>query len=343
MINANNPHPFNPAADGMICNETRYPENTRCDQYFDAEIHTGTRPAPPEPAEMGSLSIGDAIEHVGTLRDNSIDLVVFSPPYDEVRDYRGEWKIDLPALGAALLRVVKDGGFAVVVIGDGTKNQRKSMTTFRTAVAWEDAGWALFESVIYSRDGRPGAWWSTRFRVDHEHILMFYKGKRPRPVDHHQGLRVPSKHAGKKWTGTQRMTDGSLIKTTSTVAPDKCRGTIWHYATSNSEGNRVKSQHPATFPDALARDLILALSSPGEVVYDPMMGSGTTAVVAAQEGRRFLGNDFSAEYVHIACERLQAEADIPLVHVTTTCPECGNDDVCEGHHYCSDCLEQVTA
>lgn len=294
-------------------------------------------------ATMGSLSIGDAVDHVGTLPSNSVDLVVFSPPYDGVRDYKGQWTIDLPALGSSLLRVVKDGGFAVIVIGDGTKNQRKSMTTFRTAVAWEDAGWSLFESVIYSRDGRPGAWWSTRFRVDHEHILMFYKGKRPRPIDHHPGLRVPSKHAGKKWTGTQRMTDGSLIRTTATVAADKCRGTIWHYATSNTEGNKVKAKHPATFPDALARDLILALSAPGDVVYDPMMGSGTSCVVAAQEGRRWLGNDYSAEYVTIAQQRLAAEAATPLAVITSTCCECGNDDVCEGYFYCSDCLEQVGA
>lgn len=294
-------------------------------------------------APMGSLSIGDAVEHVGTLPSDSVDLVVFSPPYDGVRDYNGAWTIDLPALGAALLRVVKDGGFAAIVIGDGTKNQRKSMTTFRTAVAWEDAGWSLFESVIYSRDGRPGAWWATRFRVDHEHILLFFKGKRPRPVDHHAGLRVPTKHAGKVWTGTQRMTDGSLIRTTAKVAADKCRGTIWHYATSNSEGNKVKAKHPATFPDALARDLILALSAPGDTVYDPMMGSGTSCVVAATEGRRWLGNDFSAEYVDIARERLSAEAGIPLVHIVSTCCECGDDDVCEGHLYCSECLERVSA
>lgn len=311
----------------------------------DAKVHhtSASRCFSDAHLTMGGLGIGDALEHVGTLPGNSVDMVLFSPPYDGVRDYNGSWTVDLPALGSALLRVVRDGGFAVIVMADGTKDQRKSMTTFRTAVAWEDAGWSLFESVIYSRDGRPGAWWSTRFRVDHEHILMFYKGKRPRAVDHHAGLRVPSKHAGKKWTGTQRMTDGSLIRTTATVAPDKCRGTIWHYATSNTEGNRVKARHPATFPDALARDLILALSSPGDVVYDPMMGSGTSVVVAAREGRRFLGNDYSAEYVTIAQERLAAEAGVSLIAVTTTCCECGNDDVCEGHFYCSDCLEEVVA
>lgn len=292
---------------------------------------------------LGSLSIGDALEHLSTLPSDSIDLVLFSPPYDGVRDYKGGWTIDLPGLGSALLRVVKDGGFAAIVMTDGTKNQRKSMTTFRTAVAWEDAGWSMFETVIYSRDGRPGAWWATRFRVDHEYILLFFKGNRPRPVDHHPGLRVPSKHAGKKWAGTQRMTDGTLIRTTATVAADKCRGTIWHYATSNSEGNRTKAKHPATFPDALARDLILALSAPGDVVYDPMMGSGTTPVVAAQEGRSWLGNDVSAEYVGIAADRLRTEAGLTAVHIVSTCCECGDDDVCEGHLYCSDCLEAVGA
>lgn len=166
----------------------------------------------------------------------------------------------------------------------------------------------MFEHVIYARDGRPGAWWSTRFRVDHEYVLIFFKGQRPRSINHHPGLRVPSKHAGKTWSGTERRTDGSLARRSGVVvAADKCRGTIWQYATSNSEGNRTKAAHPATFPDALARDLILALSQPGDLVYDPMMGSGTTCVVAAQEGRQWLGNDFSAEYVGVARDRIAAE------------------------------------
>lgn len=254
-----------------------------------------------------TLTASDAVEHARTLTDSSVDLVVFSPPYDEVRDYQGEWTIDLPVLGQELHRVVRDGGFVALVMTDGTKHRRKTMTTFRTAVAWEDAGWSLFETIIYARDGRPGAWWATRFRVDHEYVLLFYKGKRPRRINRHSGLRVPSKHAGKTWRGTQRLTDGSLTRTSGVVGADKCRGTIWHYPTSNAEGNRVKSLHPATFPDALARDLILALSDPGDVVYDPMMGSGTTCVVAAQEGRHWLGNDYVPAYVDLARARLEAE------------------------------------
>lgn len=288
-----------------------------------------------------TLSVADALDHASRMPDESVDLVIFSPPYDGVRDYKGGWAIDLPALAAQLLRVVKDGSFAVIVMTDGTKNQRKSMTTFRTAVAWEDAGWSMFETVIYSRDGRPGAWWATRFRVDHEYVLMFYKGKRPRPVQHHKGLRVPSKHAGKKWTGTQRLTDGTTIPITATVADTKCRGTIWHYATSNSEGNRLKTQHPATYPDALARDLILALSAPDDVVYDPMVGSGTSCVIAAQEGRRWIGNDVAPDYIDVARTRLIYEA--MAYETPMACEECGNDDASEGYALCLCCLEAVAA
>lgn len=288
-----------------------------------------------------TLSVSDAIDHAMAMPDESVDFVVFSPPCDAVRDYKGAWAIDLPALGAELLRVTKDGGFAVVVIGDGTKDQRKSMTTFRTAVAWEDAGWGMFEAVIYSRDGRPGAWWATRFRVDHEYILVFFKGKRPRMVNHHDGLRVPTKHAGKKWTGTQRLTDGTTIPITATVAAKKCRGTVWHYATSNSEGNRLKLSHPATYPDALARDLILAFSAPGDVVYDPMSGSGTSAVVAAQNGRRWIANDISSEYIEMARQRLAIEAN--AFEDAAACQECGNEDSTQGWNLCSCCIEAVSA
>ena len=91
------------------------------------------------------------------------------------------------------------------------------------------------------------------------------------------------------------------------VNPLKCRGTIWRYAPSNTEANRLKLQHPATFADALARDLILCFSQPGDLVLDPFVGSGTTCVVAAQNERRWIGIDIASEYCEIACERLQIE------------------------------------
>lgn len=250
----------------------------------------------------------DCLKALAGFPAESVDLTVFSPPYDGIRDYKKNWKFDFAALGERLFRVTKDGGTAVVVIGDGTKNFAKSLTSFRLAVNWADsAGWKLFETVIYKRDGNPGAWWNQRFRVDHEYILIFFKGRKPKSF-HKEHLMIPSKHAGKTYSGTDRLTNGGFkIIEKKQVNPLKCRGTVWQYAASNTEGNRLKLRHPATFPDKLASDLILCFSEPGDLVLDPMCGSGTTCVAAKQNGRKYIGIEISGEYCEIARARLKNE------------------------------------
>jgi DNA modification methylase len=253
---------------------------------------------------MNKIIVGNCNERIGELENESIDLVLFSPPYDQMRDYNG-YSFDLPSLGDELFKKVKDGGVVCVVIQDGTKDFAKSVTTARLIVDWVDrVGFRLFETVIYSRDGRPGAWWNSRFRVDHEYILIFFKGSRPRYFNK-EHLKVPAKHAGEIFHGTQRHTDGSLSKIKPTVqAEKKCRGTIWHYEPSKSEGNKIKLLHPATFPDKLAEDLILTFTKEGDVVLDPMCGSGTTLVQAKKHCREYVGFEISEQYADIAARLL---------------------------------------
>jgi len=260
-----------------------------------------------------SIVQGDCLKVLARIPDDAIDLTVCSPPYDTLRSYHGDWSLDLPALGQALYRVTRIGGAAIVVIGDGTKNFAKSLTTARLTLDWCDTvGWRLFEQCLYHRDGNPGAWWSKRFRVDHKSILIFFKGNRPKTFDK-TSLMVPSKHAGKSFAGTDRQTNGSLKPITPKIVnPAKCRGTVWHYAASNTEGNRIKKQHPATFPDKLALDLIHCFSQEGDVVLDPFAGSGTTCVMAALAGRQFIGIDVSDQYCEIARQRLRTEASIEM-------------------------------
>lgn len=249
---------------------------------------------------------GDCLEVMKQIPNEKIDLVVTSPPYDEIRDYNG-FKLNLHSIGIELFRVLKDGGVACIVINDGTKDFRKSGTSFRLAVDWMDIGFGLFETVIYSRDGRPGAWWSKRFRVDHEYIFIFFKGDRPRHFDKSH-LAIPAKHAGETWHGTQRLTNGNLIPIQKRVQKDtKCRGTIWKYESSKSEHNNLKNLHPAPFPDKLAHDLILCFSKENEIVLDPMCGSGTTCVEANNNNRRFVGIDTSKEYCDLARKRIEVE------------------------------------
>lgn len=258
---------------------------------------------------LNKVICGDYIKEIDNLEDNSIDMVLFSPPYDNIRTYNNNWNIDLNVLGKSLYRIVKDGGVCCVVINDSTLNFSKSLTSFRLAVNWVDSiGWKLFETIIYNRPGRPGAWWNTRFRVDHEYIFIFFKGDRLKTFnkDH---LMIPSKHSGRVYTGTNRLTNGNLREIPPTkVNPMKCRGTVWQYATSNTEGNRLKLQHPATFPDKLASDLILAFSKEGDTVLDPMCGSGTTCVEAKKSNRNYICIDISEIYCEIAKERIANEA-----------------------------------
>jgi len=257
----------------------------------------------------GKLHIGDCLSLLSRLPDNSIDLTVTSPPYDHLRRYDTPTSLDLTALGQQLLRVTREGGICALVIGDSARQYAKSLTSFRLVVSWCDAlGWRLFECCLYHRHGTPGPWWRTRFRVDHEFILLFLKGNRPRAF-HKEALYVPSKHAGERVSYRPFPRRRTLYKAPPpTVQPLQCRGTVWPYATSSAERNRLKLGHPATMPDRLAADLIACFSEPGDLVLDPLMGSGTTCVMAARQGRRYVGMDASPAYVEIARQRLEADA-----------------------------------
>lgn len=256
---------------------------------------------------INTIINSDALSALQEIECNTVDLSVFSPPYDNIREYNGNWTFDYLVIGSELFRITKDGGICAVVINDSTRNFAKSLTSFRLAVDWCDKfQWNLFETIIYHRHGRPGAWWTKRFRVDHEYILIFFKGKKPKSF-HKDHLMVQSKYAGTTYSGTNRLTSGKLKSITSKIVNDtKCRGTVWKYAASNTEGNKKKLLHPATYPDKLAEDLILCFSDVGDLVLDPTCGSGTTCAMALKNNRNYVGIDISSEYCDIANERINS-------------------------------------
>jgi site-specific DNA-methyltransferase (adenine-specific) len=256
---------------------------------------------------LNKIICGDAVTELKKFPDNSIDLVVTSPPYDGIRKYNG-FNFDLHATGKEIYRVLKEGGVAVMVIQDQTKNFGKSLTSFRTIIDWCDSfGFKLFETVIYRKYGAEGAWWNKRFRVDHEYIPIFLKGERPQYFDK-KHLKIPSKHGGKTMTGGgTRLTNGIRIATRSIkINPMKCRGTIWEYLTAG-DGSRLKHQHPATFPNQLPYDFISCFAPKNGVVLDPFVGSGTTTVAAKNLGYKYIGIDIASEYCAIAEKRMKEE------------------------------------
>jgi len=251
--------------------------------------------------ELNKCYLGDNLELMKKIDNNSIDLCLFSPPYDNIRDYKkGEWTYDLPLLGKEISRVLKDGGICVMVIQDQTKDGRKSGTSFRTIVNWIDnTDLDLWECCIYERSGTPGAWWNKRFRVDHEYMPIFIKGKRPQYFDK-EHMKIPAIQGGIiKSTGGGRKTDGetnkNIIKEINSL---KCCGTIIDYTNeSKSRKDKIKLRHPATFPDKLASDFIQAFTTEDMIVLDPFAGSGTTLAMAKELNRNYIGVEINQEYI----------------------------------------------
>lgn len=260
---------------------------------------------------LNTVQCLDCVEAMKQLPSNCVDLVVTSPPYDGIRKYNG-FQYDLHATGKEIFRILKEGGIAVMVIQDQTKNFAKTLTSFRTIIDWcDNIGLRLFETVIYRKHGTEGAWWKYRFRVDHEYMPIFLKGARPQYFNK-EPLKILSKHGGKVMTGSgNRRTDGKTTKTvTRQINKKKCRGTVWNYLMAGDK-NKLKRKHPAVFPDKIPYDIIQCFCPPNGIVLDPFMGSGSTAVASKVLKRNYIGFEISQEYCNLSAERIK-ETQMPL-------------------------------
>jgi DNA modification methylase len=227
------------------------------------------------------------------IADASIDLTVTSPPYDNLRAYKG-FTFDFEAIAAQLWRVTKPGGVVVWVVGDATINGSETGTSFRQALYFMGLGFNLHDTMIYEKSGTayPD---SNRYWQTWEFMFVFAKDK---PQTANLLRDRPNEYVG-TMGGNGR---GGLCRREEYGL----RFNVWRYATGrdNSTSDRDAYDHPAVFPEALARDHIASWSNPGDVVLDPMMGSGTTGKMAVRAGRRFIGIDIAAEYVALARERI---------------------------------------
>ena len=252
----------------------------------------------------------DCVEGMKLLPDCSVDLTVTSPPYDNLRMYKG-YAFDFEAVAAELFRVTKDGGVLVWVVNDATIKGSETGTSFRQALHFKEIGWKLHDSMIYAKDSCPYPE-TTRYYPGFEYMFVLVKGK-IKTV--HLIADKPNKTSGDKVSGTERKTDGTIrrmsavVKNTGRkVKPYGVRSNIWHYGMGfmKSTTDKIAYKHPAIFPEKLARDHIISWSNPGDVVLDPFMGSGTVAKMARLTGRDFIGFEISKEYCDIAEERLGA-------------------------------------
>ncbi len=246
-----------------------------------------------------ALYLGDCRQKMAHIPDESINLTVTSPPYDNLRTYNG-FTFDFEGIARELFRVTKHGGVVVWVVGDATIKGSETGTSFRQALYFKDVcGFNLHDTMIYRTHKPPMN--DRRYQACFEYMFVLSKG----PPETFNKLTEPSTKAGSKrqsithWNanGTKKpMSRGGL------VASEKVRESIWLYPSGNNGDD--KTSHPARFPEQLAADHIASWSNPGDTVLDPFLGSGTTGKMAIMAGRKFIGIEISDDYLTIAADRI---------------------------------------
>lgn len=267
---------------------------------------------------MNKLFCGKAEEVLEEkVANESIDLTVTSPPYDNLRKYNGYGLFAVQTIIAELFRVTKKGGVCVWVVGDAVIKGGETGTSFRQALSFIDAGWLLHDTMIYEKNGAayPASAKSNRYSQVFEYMFIFSKGK---PKTHNLICDKPNKWAGFGTFGqnSERQADSSIKKRGKFIVKEfSPRNNIWKI--NNGYGYTTKDkyayEHPAMFPEALARDHIITWSNPGDIVLDPMCGAGTTLKQAQLLGRNYIGIDISSEYIEISKKRVNYEHTVQEV------------------------------
>ena len=247
---------------------------------------------------------GDCLEKMKDIPDNSVDLTVTSPPYDNLRTYNG-YVFDFEGIAKELYRVTKTGGVVVWVVGDATINGSETGSSFKQALYFKEVGFRLHDTMIFEKDSfqKPN---HNRYWSCFEYMFVFSKGT-PKTT-HMIADRVNSQRGKTVSSKTVRNADGTTSKRNPVVIADfGKRKNIWAYSTGYGKGTTDKCayKHPAMFPEQLAHDHIISWSNEGDTVLDPMMGSGTTGKMAKILNRKFIGIEISTEYFNIATRRIE--------------------------------------
>lgn len=257
--------------------------------------------------EFDYIAQGDCLELMKDIPDGSIDLTVTSPPYDKLRTYNGnidQWCFEkFQFIAHELYRITKEGGVVVWIVADATVNGSETCTSFRQALYFKECGFNIYDTMIWDKKSAGSIGSLQRYENTFEFMFVLSKGK---PKATNIIMDKPNKHAGITQRGAIRQMDGSVKRTSGygkrQIAKYGRRTNVWEIVPCKSRKERLG--HPAPFPESLVKDHILSWSNPGDVVFDPFLGSGTTAKMAVLNGRHYIGFELDSTYFDIACERL---------------------------------------
>ena len=269
------------------------------------EVVTQQLPKPYYQDKWVTIYHGDCREILPQIPDKSVNLVLTSPPYDDLRLYGGQGFqfSDLPSM---LYSILCGGGCCVWVVGDQVINGSESGSSFRQALTFIDNGFNLHDTMIFQKNNTslPDG---TRYGQEFEYMFVFSKGS---PI-----IFNPLVDRKRKWMGNSRYTkkrkpNGDIVLfTRDQESRSNKRGNIWLYDVGFNKGssNPITFQHPATFPESLANDHVISWSNDGNIILDPFLGSGTTCYCAKKLNRHSIGIEIEEKYCEIAARRCSQE------------------------------------
>ena len=251
----------------------------------------------------------NCIETLHRMDDGVIDMTITSPPYDDLRDYNG-YHFPVEEIAASLFHKTKAGGVVIWVVADRTVNGDETLSSFKHAFAFKDAGFKVHDTMLYVKNNPIPSDCGRRYRQAFEYMFCFSKGQ-PKTFN---PITEPTKSAGTKIkafriteAGRGNVPDEDIGR--EIKAERKVTNIFAYNVGTSSSKDKVAFAHPAIFPEKLVEDQIRTWTNAGDLVYDCFMGSGTTAKVSHLMNRRWLGSEISSEYVEIARKRLEPYLD----------------------------------
>lgn len=250
--------------------------------------------------ELGKLYHGDCLEIMPHLE--LVDLVVTSPPYDNLRDYGGH-VFDFYRTAFLLRNLLAPGGVIVWVVGDTSKNGTESGDSFRQALFFKALGLNIHDTMIYLKDGSPFPS-SKRYRQVFEYMFVFSNGD----VSTFNPILRKNAYSGISSNSYRQKTGETIFRTIKTDGYGTAFN-VWQYNTGymKSTQDKVAFEHPAIFPELLAQDHISSWTNRDDIILDPMSGSGTVIKQSERLNRRWIGIEIEEKYCEIAAKRIEKE------------------------------------
>ena len=273
--------------------------------------------------EINQIYNQSCITGMQEMNENMVDLCVTSPPYDDLRTYNDSSKWDFEVfkeVAQGLYRVMKVGGVIVWVVGDAVIKGSETGSSFRQALYFMDLGFKLHDTMIYEKNGTafPARRDGNRYSQLFEYMFILSKDGKPKTAN--LICDKPNKWAGgQPWGksgGTMRSKDGKLVQRQQKPTPKfSPRNNIWKYNTG--KGYTTKDdfafEHPAMYPELLAQDHIMTWSNEDDLLLDPFMGAGTTAVISKDTNRNFIGFEIDESYYNVSQRRLKEHVPVKEV------------------------------